>query len=976
MKTSIIICISLTVTTAVAKPVLQPDVKHYESLSGAAFSPAGLTVHHPDQASCRIGATEIAPKGPCQTWDGAAVPSGRGVFVGVKGTPGGDALAEAFGLDVPTRKQGYAIRAENGRVAIVGRDPVGALYGCVTFGQMAADGTVENAVVRDWPDFAWRGQMIVYGGLMRWGEIATTKKGVLDVAAIRAGLDEMMRHKLNVIFSFYSSYNYPNDPETFAKYREILAYARARGIRSEFVIPQAVFTSHYPPTKGDLGPDGKWPCVYHRVPWEEKWYCWSRDEQTAKAAKWWADFFRSLGATDAFVIVHPRDTGGKDGRDPEEFLRRCPKCRERYADGERWKATADQLNIFSRVLKSELPDLDVGSCVQPYQIECLVQPLKNGARDEVWKRNTAEFWDKVDKSLEDPKFFFNGWACRRSALEDFRKFVPERPYKFGGTYAENAGVFMTSERRIGTMYRGGDDERFDVTDTIKTGQWESMLLAGEYMWNTKAPGWEDFTGTGWYDPLADHTGPAVVMNTLLPAICRTFWGRGLAPAMTDFFASGVLPVYLTSPGSTVAEWNRRRKNAMYDPTGGAMSGKDSAALLPLTDTAELVNGQVSAAERALQALERTRAGLADLPVNKRIYLGFYLRRAPFWLATARVRAAVFAARAALEAGAADGGLPVLTAARAVAERDYAAAEANAKALDKQKIRDNAKFMPSGLTKEAALQLLDRAERIARAGVKADAARRAENRARRIAAAGVQEGRAVDFPVEPSERSQIWKGERVIDRPLVLKNADLFVAPGAKVVFRGEGHLDLGHGALYASGATFEAEEPMEGNFRIVMHRSTCWLDNCRFTGFICRKPAGWGTGFLRLESSARGRRPLTARHCTFTNCSSLSFYATGESEVSNCLFENGECGLCALAAIDTVVEGNVFRNLSVQGIELRQADSTDVIGNVFESCPFGTAFSLSKDGRLIGNDYTDCPPYQTRLEGKSKVVTKPRVINE
>ena len=68
--------------------------------------------------------------------------------------------------------------------------------------------------------------------------------------------------------------------------------------------------------------------------------------------------------------------------------------------------------------------------------------------------------------------------------------------------------------------------------------------------------------------------------------------------------------------------------------------------------------------------------------------------------------------------------------------------------------------------------------------------------------------------------------------------------------------------------------------------------------------------------------------------------------------------------------------ISACGVELRQGDTTDVVGNVFENNPHGTLFSLSKDCRLIGNIYENCTNYKTAREGKNKLITKPLVVNE
>ena len=957
-----------------AKPALQPFPRECAWGKGTVSS-AGLCVVRDDVRQCEIGAADLPLAGSCRVYAGERLSAG--IYLAVRGTKLADRLIKVFSLDVPAKRQGYALAAEKGCVAVVGHDAIGALYGAMTLRQLMAEGGVVPAVkIRDWPDFAVRGQMFVSGGINRYGEISTRKPHVLDLAAIKAGLDEMARHKLNLMSSFHSSFSFPKDPALKAQYRELFAYARERGIKGTFVIPQAVFTNHFRPGKDALDGSGKWSCVEHHLPWADYWYCWSQDEAAANAARWWAGYLRDLGATDAHVLIHPRDSCGKDGRDPEEFIsKRCAKCRARYADDERWKATADQLNIFSRVLKEELPDLDVGSCVQPYTIEM----LKRLKADESWRRDTVEFWSKLDKALEDPKFFLNGWACRREYLEEFRQLVPNRPYRFGDTYAANAGVFMTSSRRYGTMFRGGDDERVWVTATINDGKWEPMLLAGEYMWNAKAPGCKEFDGMTWYDPLKDHTGPAVVMNTHLPAICRTFWGEKIAPAMVEFFSSGVLPVFLSNPGKTIDGWNRIRKNAMYDPTGGSMgSAGNLVPMPPVVYNSELVNGQVVAAEKALKALESARRFIDEMPTSKRIYFGFYMRRAPYWLATARVRAAIFAAQEALRSGVPDGGLSRIVAAREMAKRDYDVANAIGKELRRKGLYDVERFMPYGMNRDEALKALERAERIARAGCSANAEAKAECRRKCIAEAGVCKGRAVDFPVKPTGKSEVWSGERIIDKLTVVARKDLYVMPGTKVIFRGEGRLEVQFGSMYAANAEFSADSVMTGNLRIFVKRppKMCWFDNCRFTGLKCVKPANWGSGFFRFQSTPTTRAPMVVRHCTFSGCSSVSFERAGRSEIVNCLFEDGVSGVCALLSLDTFVSGCVFRNLSACGVELRQGDTTDVVGNVFENNPHGTLFSLSKDCRLFGNIYENCTNYKTAREGKNKLITKPLIIKE
>lgn len=961
--------------TAIARPALQPFPRECVWGNGAVDASA-LPVVRDDVRQCEIGADEVLATGARSVYAGELLKNA--VYLAVEGSPLAQKLVAAFKLDVPQKTQGYALAVEKGRVAVVGHDPVGALYGAETVRQLMAEGgRVPEVRIRDWPDFTWRGYLSLWGGIRRWGEIATRDKSKLDLPALKAGFDAMARHKLNTYFSFHGSnsgWNYPDDPKVQAEYREAIAYARERGIRPKITIMESVYSNLNNPKGLKDGKD--WDCIYHQVPWARWWYCWSRDEEIEKMVMWWVKYLKDLGAEDAIIQIHPRDTGGKGGRDPEEFSKRCPKCRELFGDDERWKATAHKLNIWNRVLKRELPECSVGSCVQPYLLQRIIKP--EGVDDETmrcWKRDTVDYWRQLSDALDDPDFWFASWACSREALAEYRKLVPSRPCNFGATYTSNPGVFLTSSRRLGTVFEGVDDQSFVESSTVNAGQWESMFLTGEYMWNTKAPGWKEFDGKVWYDPMEDHTGPKEVMDEILPAICRTFWGEKAGPAMTDFFASGVLPQYLAEPADTIGEWNRIRNNAFYDPTGGSMSGAGTKRP-PITDSAELVNGQVAAAKKALAAIIRARRYMDGMQVNQRIYFGFYLRRAPYWLATARVRAAAFAAREALAGGAADGGLPIITAARSVAERDFAAADANAKALDKLNLRDDRKFMSYGLTLEGARKLLERAERFAKARVSIDKAERAAKKAQIIAAAGCRPDRKAEFPVEPSATSEIWEGERVIDKPVVVEGKALFLKPGAKVIFRSEGRIEVLGFGFYAANAEFEAEDEMTGNFRIVVRRGDLWLDNCRFSNMKCTKSSDWGTGFVRMEGNRRARRPMTVRHCTFVNCSSLSCRDVGDSEITHCLFEGCDTAICALVSLNTVVEGNVIRGFRTVGLELRQSDMTEVVGNVFENGPAAAQFSLSQDCRMIGNLYSDCKPYRLSCEGKSKTLVEPRVINE
>ena len=130
------LCVSI-VAGALAMPPLQPDVKEYNTLGEETFSIKDLPVFYQNQRQCEIAADETTAAGEKSVWDGKDA-SRPGIYIAIEGSDCGERLVKEFALDVPMMKQGYALKAKGGRVAIVGRDPVGALYGAVTFAQTAA----------------------------------------------------------------------------------------------------------------------------------------------------------------------------------------------------------------------------------------------------------------------------------------------------------------------------------------------------------------------------------------------------------------------------------------------------------------------------------------------------------------------------------------------------------------------------------------------------------------------------------------------------------------------------------------------------------------------------------------------------------------------------------------------------------------------------------------------------------------------
>ena len=148
MKKTLVVLVGLVAAVAQARPVLQPEVKEYQATEGESFAVKDLPVVHSAGDTLEAAAGEVRAEGGRMCYAGGGLPE-KGVLIATAGTDFGKLLVKRFALDVPAKKQGYAIWAAKDFVAIVGHDDVGAFYGAETFRQMAVSGMVEPATVRD-----------------------------------------------------------------------------------------------------------------------------------------------------------------------------------------------------------------------------------------------------------------------------------------------------------------------------------------------------------------------------------------------------------------------------------------------------------------------------------------------------------------------------------------------------------------------------------------------------------------------------------------------------------------------------------------------------------------------------------------------------------------------------------------------------------------------------------------------------------
>lgn len=669
MRAAIAATVGVLSACAGARPVLQPEVKEYAALGGA-FEISGIAVRYQEQKQCAIAADEIPGAGAKSVWDCKSC-SERGVYIAVADSDGGRRLIAGFSLDVPEKKQGYAIRAQDGRVAIVGRDPIGALYGAITFAQMSAGGSVESAVVRDWPDILYRGSMSIGRGLWNLG---SGDPETNRAAAIKAGLDLMLRHKIN-IFCDYFHVEINSSEKTFAFWRDISHYAADRGIYANDYGTTAVWQRRDAPK--DLRFED-WPCVKSHVSWNDAYYCWADDALTESAANRYADYITKLGAEKGILVIHPVDGGSWP--DPELWSKRCAKCRARWNDHERWKASVNQFNIWTRVLRRRLPEAIIGSCIYPYTFNALMKP--ESERSAKWKESMPEYWQKLSENMEDREFFFSSWICAPVVLRELRKLVPNRPLHFSDTYPMGAGIFHSFHRKAASVWEPQSENIFSTQGVDVRMMWESQCLIAEHTWNRNAPGAEAYDGGTYYDPLVDHTGPKPVVEDTLRRICRTFWGEGLAPYMHRVMSSGVMPRYILDPAYYIKYFNDVRRDPLHDPNirkEAIVKGE----MQPIVDTPEMMLAQATAAETCVKATQEALPHLDGLDRYRRKYFMHFARYAPLWLATARAKYHVRKANELVGKGENAAALELLKTGRDIMEADYAFAAQNSKRIAKE-----------------------------------------------------------------------------------------------------------------------------------------------------------------------------------------------------------------------------------------------------------------------------------------------------
>ena len=483
------------------------------------------------------------------------------LFVGTRETsPVIDRAARAGGFrlgpGVPG-KHGYVIYPRKAgkatEILLGGADPVGALYACVTLAgllERTGDGVaVRAAEIFDWPDYptVTEGQNLYHPERGRASynmQRGTPSKETAEayVAAMKKHLDRLLGWK----FSCFNAWEVRNwrrlNPEFISAYREVVDYAKARGIRSLHYAFQP-----FVGTTSDF-PDAPQRCltIHAGKRWSGLVRCWSMDEERRQTARRMAKAIAALGLTD--VGFHDTDTGGFIS--PAQWRQRCDVCRRRWGD-DFAAATLNKHMIFYEEIKKAAPECRVHFTLYPYNIAVLTQ---KGAEDYFVQRygpspsipqmatnvreRFTDFWARMTKGFPQDVSF----CIREDTADKARAFhnlvAPHGTFIYYKSGSEQWQTFFDeSPRWIPTFYSGRDD--FVFTVTLQNFLPLKALAVREYAWNVQTPG-----AAGWARlPLNERErhseAKGEIYTVVLPHIVRSVFGRRAAPEITRALSCNV-----------------------------------------------------------------------------------------------------------------------------------------------------------------------------------------------------------------------------------------------------------------------------------------------------------------------------------------------------------------------------------------------------------------------------------------------------
>ena len=632
-RASFLLALAFALTASAAPPIPTPDGAAWEAVDVVPM-PKRLRLAG-DTLDLSRGVVLVLGAKPCRQsrigaeWINKRVQAHGGVplrIVSIKAVPADAAalvigtwrdnalIADAVkrglvdvGKDNPGGR-GYEIRLspEERRVYLAGADPLGALYACVTLGEMLAKqpGAVHwrRAEVRDWPDYrhAYLGPILGTSNAIEFpgkGIICAKPRPSQREAylrGVRAYYDRLLRWKVSsFLYGLYWHFGIAqrSTPEGRAVLREGVEYGKERGIAALISCkPFVGLKTEFPGLKPEL--KGGRPAY---KAWVRGWaprYDAPRREHAARVAK----FGREVGATEFYF--HDTDTGGL--YNPTRWNDRDAESRKRWGD-DYAAAVAHKHLIHYRAIKREVPDARILYTFYPYCPKML-------APDEPYspelKQHYRDFWRRLGEFMPDDVII-----CMRETykpqVDEMRKLWKQPVHLWYGGDKLWQTFFTEYVRHMITFYGDPNDHLWPVPRGEVFVPLQG-LAALEYAWNVHAPGATHFYeipkkyGAAYWKQ-SEGDGPT--FTVILPHVVRNLFGRRAAPAVYKAVRANL------------------SFNQVFHPLARTRR--------QLLTTHELMKKQADAAETGVRALDRLwnqarrgpdRMGMDDYAFRRLVYM--------------------------------------------------------------------------------------------------------------------------------------------------------------------------------------------------------------------------------------------------------------------------------------------------------------------------------------------------------------------
>ena len=434
-----------------------------------------------------LGGVSLAPTPVSNPMAALSATSGAAIIVGYgrETCPLPDAEHAFVGVSAWDQDQGYIIasRRQHGHRAVVvwGREPLGALYGCVTLRHLVAredDGVVLRvADVVDWPDFKWRVTSGFFGSRSSKPEdiaaAAETAHGYIRRAALlKCNAITPTRH-----WSVRARPDYLSEVDLELLER-LTPYARSYGVR--FFIQHSTAVGTRERDKDDPR--------YAQVPNLRGWYMsWSHEELIDLSMARFAAEARRLGSNADWFFHYPDVHEGG-------WPQRSAACRERWGDDH---AAADAYfgNRLHQALKSASASSRISLCLYPYGLDL----------DLPGNTRSMQYFDKVSALLPADVLLTRREGSRRAYQSWWRHIRQPLAVWWSPRTFWGARALAPDMAFVKTAWRGS---ALDLAADCLTVHSRPVLdVSGytfaEYTWNVAAPG----SGVWHADPSQVRTVP-------------------------------------------------------------------------------------------------------------------------------------------------------------------------------------------------------------------------------------------------------------------------------------------------------------------------------------------------------------------------------------------------------------------------------------------------------------------------------------